>query len=400
MAVCINTRCGRDVPDGAPFCPWCGRKQEKAPRGRKSRGNGIGSVYRLKTGKYAAVKTVGWQVDPVPEGSPPGTIPKRRRLTVSRQYATKKEALAALPFLSAADRKPLAKTATQQKRTTITLKELYDQWEPTHGRGRSTMNCYRAGFKIFEPLWTVPMEDIDVDDLQGCMDDADAGRRTLENARTALNLVYKYGIPRDCIPKDRNLAKYLSITGAEAGLKKPGLSDSELQLISKAAADGDAFAWIVICHCYLGFRPSALLGLTAEDYDAAHRAFVGGIKTRAGIGRTVTVSPKIQSYVDRLLTAAGSGYIFGEAGKRMSIKKYRTGFYDLLDRLGIQNPVDEAGRHRLTPHSCRHTFATLMKRVQGSDTDKLALIGHTSTDQLREYQDVSFADLKAITDQL
>ena len=31
---------------------------------------------------------------------------------------------------------------------------------------------------------------------------------------------------------------------------------------------------------------------------------------------------------------------------------------------------------------------------------RLALIGHTSTDQLREYQDVRFEDLRAITDQL
>ena len=46
----------------------------------------------------------------------------------------------------------------------------------------------------------------------------------------------------------------------------------------------------------------------------------------------------------------------------------------------------------------RHAFATLMKKVSGSDTDKLALIGHTSTTQLREYQDVRYEDLRAITD--
>ena len=83
-----------------------------------------------------------------------------------------------------------------------------------------------------------------------------------------------------------------------------------------------------------------------------------------------------------------------------SLADYRADFYALLDRLGIPNPIDEQGRHRLTPHSCRHTFATLMKRVQGADADKLALIGHTSTAQLREYQDVSYEDLRKITDQI
>ena len=55
-------------------------------------------------------------------------------------------------------------------------------------------------------------------------------------------------------------------------------------------------------------------------------------------------------------------------------------------------------RKAYTPHSCRHTFATLMKRVQGADKDKLELIGHTSTDMLRHYQDVDYQDLRRITD--
>ena len=39
-----------------------------------------------------------------------------------------------------------------------------------------------------------------------------------------------------------------------------------------------------------------------------------------------------------------------------------------------------------------------MKRVQGADKDKLELIGHTSTDMLRHYQDVDYQDLRRITD--
>lgn len=70
---------------------------------------------------------------------------------------------------------------------------------------------------------------------------------------------------------------------------------------------------------------------------------------------------------------------------------------------GIDNPVlEENGvrRRRYTPHSCRHTFATLMKRVPGADKDKLKLIGHTSQEMLRHYQDVSYADMRKITDAL
>ena len=397
---CSSPKCGREIPDGAVFCPWCGRKQIRPERKTKSRGNGLGSVYKLPDGKWCAAKTVGWIVDPLPPDAPDGTVPHKRRQTVKRRFRTRKDAEAALPTLSAADRRPRTGTATQRKGTGVTLKELYDQWEPTHTRSRSTISCYRAGFRLFEELWTVRMEDLDVDDLQDCMDESDAGRRTKENARTALGLVYKYGIPRNAVPKDRNLASFLRIRDADEASGRIGFSEDEQAKLWKAARAGDQMARLVLCHCYLGFRPTGFLQLKVADYNAAEHAFVGGIKTEAGIGRTVTVSPKIQPWVDDLVAAAGDGFVFGQEGRQLPLRKYREQFYDLLDRLGIENPVDANGWHRLTPHSCRHTFATLMKRARGSDTDKLALIGHTTTGQLRDYQDVSFADLRAITDQL
>ena len=39
-----------------------------------------------------------------------------------------------------------------------------------------------------------------------------------------------------------------------------------------------------------------------------------------------------------------------------------------------------------------------MKAVQAPDKDKLALIGHTSTEMLRHYQDVDMEGLRRITD--
>lgn len=397
--ICKNKKCAREIPDAAKFCPWCGKKQEETKHKPKSRANGLGTVYRLPEGKWMAVKTVGWITDPLPKDAAPDTKPHRRRQTVRRRFATRKEAEAALPLLTAADRKPRSGTATQRKGTAITLKELYDQWEPTHNRSRSTMNCYRSGMKIFEELWQTRLADIDIDDLQECMDEADVGRRTRENAKTALGLCYKYGIPRNAVPKDRNLAPFLQIR-EPGSAKKPGLSSEELEKVRQSAVNGDRIARMVLCHCYLGFRPSAFLALKAQDYDAKEKAFVGGIKTEAGIGRTVTVSPKIQDYVDGFLAEADGGYVFGQSGKQIRLDQYRELFYALLEDLEIPNPVDEQNRHRVTPHSCRHTFATLMKKASGSDVDKLALIGHTSAEQLRDYQDVRVTDLRAITDQL
>ena len=62
--------------------------------------------------------------------------------------------------------------------------------------------------------------------------------------------------------------------------------------------------------------------------------------------------------------------------------------------------INGVPRHFYTPHSCRHTFATLLKNVAAPDADKLRLIGHTSTEMLRHYQDVDVESLRKITDEL
>ena len=86
-----------------------------------------GSVYQLPNGKYCAEKTVGWLVDPLPPDAPPGAIPKKHRLKVTKSFERKKDAVEALPGLSLEDRRPRSGTATARKGRRVTLKELYDQ---------------------------------------------------------------------------------------------------------------------------------------------------------------------------------------------------------------------------------------------------------------------------------
>ena len=153
---------------------------------------------------------------------------------------------------------------------------------------------------------------------------------------------------------------------------------------------------------YLGFRPAEFLALDVKDYNSKNKAFVGGAKTEAGTNRTVTVSPKIQPYIDQIIgNRTGGPMIKSPKGTNWDYSNFRQDvFYPTLEAIGINNPIGENGVHKYTPHSCRHTFATLMKRVSGADKDKLELIGHTSTEMLRYYQDVNINDLKSITDKI
>lgn len=373
-------KCRAELPDGAKFCPTCGAKQGMQ-RKPKSRGNGTGSVYKLPNGTWIAVKILRREID---------EHGKSHRITVSKSgFKTKKDAILYLPNLN--------QQTKQEKQNSITFKQLFDKWEPTHKKSKSTMDCYRAAMKHFAPVWNEPVRDITVDDLQECMDDV-SGKRTQENMKALCGLLYKYGIPRNCATL--NMGQYLVVNGT-AGIGKEGLPLEALEKLKQNIGQVP-YADYVVAQCYLGFRPSELLELDAINYDKKKKAFTGGAKTEAGKNRVVTVSPKIQSTIDRLTGNKISGPVFcAEDGSRMSIKEYREKFYEALEACGIKNPVTEVNgvkRRKYTPHSCRHTFSTLMKNVQAPDKDKLSLIGHTSTEMLRHYQDVDIESLRRITD--
>ena len=379
-------KCRQEIPDGSRYCMFCGALQEVSCN-TKARGNGTGSVF--KRGKtWTACRVIGYTTEIIEED---GQQKKKLHKTTRSKggFKTKKEALEYLPKLTEAAGKK-----------TLTWAQLYAAWKPTHRAGKSTMDCYSAAEKHFKPVWHLPFDRVDVDDLQECLDDCPKGKRTRENMKALAGLLYKYAIPRHIVTL--NIAQYLTVGAGDTG-ERAALPGEALEALREAVGAVQGADYI-LAQCYLGFRPSELLALDVRDYNRRERAFTGGAKTDAGRDRVVTVSPKIQPIIDRLTRDKISGPVFcAPDGGSMTIEQYRALFYKALDECGIENPVEGpegAKRHRYTPHSCRHTFATLMKRVDGADKDKLELIGHTSNEMLRHYQDVSLEDLRRVTDAL
>ena len=372
-------KCRIQIPDESKFCLRCGARQD-ITRKPKNRGNGQGSVYQRSNKSWIAIRTVGYYTDA--DG-------KTKRKTVSKSgFKTKKEALDYLPHL----------TSQPKQKKEITFQKLFETWLPTHQAVRSTINCYKSAFNWFRPVHFMNMSDIDIDDLQDCLDECPKGKRTKENMKALCGLLYKYAIPRNYASLE--MGHYLVIR-AEGSEEKDALPMPVVEKLRKAVGTVP-YADYIVAQCYLGFRPSELLALDAKCYDRKQRAFIGGAKTDAGKDRVVTVSPKIQPIIDNLLRDKISGPVFcAPSGKPMGIATYRDVFYAALDAVGADNPIVGEGdtrRHKYTPHSCRHTFATLMKNVDAPDKDKLRLIGHTSTEMLRHYQDVDIESLRKITD--
>lgn len=362
-------KCTADIPEGAAWCPWCGKKQE-SERVRR-RGNGQGSIYRIGS-KWAAVVTLGWH-----EGKP---------VRVKRQgFRTKKEALEAIPGMRA-----------RTKRAPETLEQIYSRWKEQHGKRvkLSTMVVYTAAWKHFKSIQFMRVDQVVKSDLQECIDSCPAGKRTKENMVTLAGLLMKFAMDEQEI--SRNAAENLWSGDDETTHRAP-ITEEELQRIW---ASGLPYSEYIVAMCYLGYRPGEFCSLRKDQLmeQDGIRYFRAGIKTAAGIDRAVTIPPVIWPIIEKQLSLE-SDYMFPvkqkrrEGWQRMSSAYFRINVFNpIMDALGIKGKV---------PYGARHTYSNKLKAVSGSGKDKAELMGHADyTFTEKVYQSSDLQSMKAITDQM
>ncbi len=379
---CPNPKCKKEIPDDHSFCGYCGRKLVRT-YSRRTRANGTGTAYkRGKTWTAAYIK--GWK-KVIVDGKEK-LVPDK---LTQGGFATKKEALEYIPQLKNGKRKTAGASTS--------FAALYTVWKPfyTPRIGESTMNGHIAAYAYFKDIHHIPFVDLSIDDLQDCVDECPKGRRTRENMKSLCSRLYEYAGARKMDVKD--LSKFIWC-GKDDTKTRASFDDLQIEKI-KQSIGKIPYAEYIYCMIHLGFRPNEMLRLTADAYDPEHNCLIGGFKTEAGTDRVVTISPKIKQILADLISNA-SPYIFPrEDGELMTDEYFREKvFYPAMAELGIQ-AIPQPGEHPLyKPYSCRHTFANLLKRVPGSDTDKAGLIGHADASMTKYYQSPDFASMAAITD--
>ena len=365
-------KCSKEIPEESKFCNYCGAKQTRE-RSIKHRGNGQGTVYKDKSGKWLAEYTIGWdEVD--------GKLHRKKRR--KKGFATKNEALAYLPNL---------KQELAQQDMNVKFKDLYKKWMERHAEKvvQSTINCYKSAYKYFASLYYVEVAKIRTEHMQKCIDECPHGKRTKENMKALGTSLWRYAMELDIV--DKNYAEYLYIKKEEQA-EKVAFSKAQVDTMW-ANVDTVPGVKYVLTLCYTGMRLSEMLGAMTENYNREEGYFITGVKTDAGKNRVITISPKIRPFFDEF---GKEKHLFTE----LSAKKFRSNiYYPALQALGMDE-LEEDGSHIYTPHCCRHTFATLMKNVNAPATDKQKLIGHAKFEMTAHYTHTDIDSLKKITDNL
>lgn len=363
----ICKKCSTELPDVAVYCFMCGTKQITERR-TKQRGNGQGSVFKFGNG-WKAKKTIGWYND--------GAGKAHRKVTTKQGFKTKKEAL-----------EWLSQEFTEKKKE-YTLREIFDMYIAASEASDRVKSQYRYMFNKVGNALYLPINTVTYEMLQEAVNKSGYAKNSQVMMRSVISQVYDFAIPRGYAEK--NIAKYIKVTG-DVYEKREGIPVENIKDIESLASQNDEYAKIVLINIFTGFR---IMELLKARYDASRNVLTGGLKTEAGKNRVVPISPRIQPYIDELYAMHPDGMIFSHLSKQ----KYTEAFGEVMSAAGIDNPI-EGGRHRYTPHSCRHTFATLLKYVDGPDADKIKLIGHANVDMMHYYTDTQIEDLRKIINSL
>ena len=348
-------KCKEVLPDGAKFCPFCGKKQYTEPRKRKKRANGTGTVWKL-AGKRS--KPYAAQINRIMIGT----------------FKTEVEAEKALARLT--DR-------NIEENFNMTFKDVYEAWKPGHEKllyaralergskdGKTSgMEGYASAFKNCAELHNKLFRSLRRNDLQKVIDkirDDGKSSSVAEKVKQLYGQLYKWAMAEHIVLT--NLAPSVVIISGKKKKKKI-FTAAEVKKLMGSTNPAAEIALLLIA---TGGRINEIFSVETSDcYDDY---FIGGNKTAAGTERIVPIAPIGIGVYKKLLSVAREKHlkrlIEAYSGNHIAANYRKRDYYPMLDELGI--PREK------TPHCSRHTYATSAIASGVKPEDLTKMIGHSN----------------------
>lgn len=370
-------KCRKDLPDGAAFCCWCGRKTAPSARKPKRSPNGTGCAYRRGSG-WTAEAVVGWRQLPDDLLDPRNA---KQRIPIKKTKAgfrTKAEALAYIPQLKAdALAKPL---------TVPTLKFYWDNYEKNEYTrlSASKQTAYAIAWDKLEKIHNLPVDQLTVAALRDTVAAKCSTYYTAKDCRTVLTMLFRTASADGYA--NRDLPSFIQLPKLTEQEREP-FNDVEQTNLWKLYEGGDLRACIPLLMIYTGLMPGECFDLTVDMIDLPNRRIVGaGKKTTVRKKTPVTIAATIIPLLEDLIAnARPSGRLF-----TASEDNWRKDYYDALEA---------AKCRKLTPYSCRHTTATALAITEGIAPQTIKKVMRWSTTRMLDrYAHPDMEDTKAAVD--
>lgn len=384
--------CELNVSDKALACPHCGcpmTKNIKAPsvrtrhNKRRRLPNGFGQISEIKNRNlrkpFRAMVTVGKNDNGKPICKP---------LKPDSYFETYNEAYAALV---AYNKNPYSLDSG------ISVAELYERWTKEYFKtlkSRSSQNSIEAAWAYCSKIYNIRATDLRGYHIKGCIEEGRAmihGKERITNSNTKcrikslFNLMLDYAVEYELV--DKNYSRTFTLSNEIVNEAKSTVnehipfSDLEMEVLWNNLNIVDCVD-ILIIQCYSGWRPQELGLIRVEDVDLTNCFFKGGIKTEAGIERSVPIHSRILPLVEKRYAEAlsiHSDFLFncfppnGKLTDRaLTYRRYQLRFDNIVKTLQLD------AKHR--PHDGRKHFVTMAKKAGVDEYAIKYMVGHAIDD--------------------
>lgn len=355
-------KCKRQIPDDFIFCNYCGAKQTIAAHPKK-RGNGQGTVYKLPSGKWQAIVTLGYYTDA--KGN-------RHRRKKTKVFDKKTDAIKALSTL---------KGAVRQK--DLPLATLYEQFSASDefkNLSATLRRRYDMAWRRWEPIGYKGIASLTVADIEAHIKKQAASYHTAFDMSVLLSHLYKLAIKQEIV--QYNKATSIDLPYEKPKPKRQVWTEEEINVFWERLPEYPVLAYVLIM-CYSGLRFGELATIKLSDVHLDENYMVGGIKSEAGKNREIPIHSRIKPLIAELVLK--NKFTLYEQTSHTFLRYYNACIKEL--------PV----RH-LPSHTCRHYFFSRMTAagIQGGIIAEVG--GHADyLTTLKNYVRISLSDkLKAV----
>ena len=244
-------KCKAMLPEGALYCPLCGKKQTPETRKRRKRANGSGTIFKM-----SGNRTKPWAA--------------MRNNVFIGAYKTYSEAQKALERTTDTD---------INDKYNLTFAQIYERWKPLHTRevSKSQMNCYAVAFSYAAALHNRKFRTLRKSDFASviiAMEDAGRSLSSCEKAKQLFGQLSKWAMDEGIV--NQNHAKNVKTTAEQKTVQK-AFTEKQIEAIQNAKSRAKTVALVLIA---TGARTIELFNVPLcdcyEDY------FIAGSKAKKG----------------------------------------------------------------------------------------------------------------------
>lgn len=363
-------KCRKEIADGSLYCNFCGKKQTVTKSRCRKRAHGTGSISKDTRYKNPYIAHA------------PATKYGSGRVYIGA-FPTMREAQEAIDKYVKEGRTELYNS---------TLADVYERWSEMHFKrvSDSAISLYSSMWKKFIKIQGIKMRDIRTAHFQEIVNQG-TSRATCDALKTTALMICKFAMENDIINK--NYAEFIKIPKFEKKEKKI-FSKQEIGKMWQHSDDKRIQA--VLFMIYTGLRIGEVVALKKSDIHLEAGYLVGGEKTDAGRNRVVPIPssiPELSQFLSGWISDAEQDRLF-----LMTVHQFRRKyFYESLISIGIiqatrcsNNNLKFSGEHH-TPHSTRHTFASISVTAGIQPENLQKIIGHSdfaTTADIYVHQDI------------